>query len=83
MRFTLIIGSLGILILLTIFTFLLFRISETEKVNEDTAVPQRTEQIVPLQIETTVSEESNVSRESTSEELPLGTDIQMEYPIPD
>lgn len=83
MRFTLVASSLGALTLLCIFVFLLFRMSESEKSVERSTPPPSTERIVPLKTETSVDVTPDVSQQRAPKEKPLGTDINMEYPIPD
>ena len=84
MRFTLIATSLGAMILLLIFGFLLL----TAQTNSDTP---RNQDVIPIELEVpkeaslsqdviVVPENPNVSREDMTDERPLGTDANMEFP---
>jgi len=80
MRFTLIAASLGTIILLLIFGFLLFK-SPNEKAVEVPITEREVPKEAPLSQDTVVTPPNlDVSQEVTPNELPLGNDINMEFP---
>jgi hypothetical protein len=80
MRFTLIAASLGAVILLLVFGFLLFK-SPKENIVEIPSVVSEVPTEAPLRHDEVVaSPNPDVSQEDMLNELPLGNDINMEFP---
>ncbi len=80
MRFTLIAGSFGALILLLVFGFLLFKSPKENVVDIPTSEREVPAEASVSQNETTVSTNQDVSHGVTPNERPLGNDINMEFP---
>jgi len=81
MRFTLIVSSLIVVLLLSLFAFLLFRTAENQKIEVEEATPRVIETETQLFESENISPTTDVSRSSTTvDERGLGTDINMEFP---
>ncbi len=80
MRFTLIAGSLGAMILLLVFGFLLFKSPKENVVDIPTREREVPAEASVSQNVTTVSPNQDVSQRVTPNERPLGSDINMEFP---
>ena len=80
MRFTLIAASLGAIILLLIFGFLLFKSPKEDIVGVPVVVREVPKEAPQSQDEVVASPNPDVSQKVMPNELPLGNDINMEFP---